>query len=117
MRYFYSRHFPLSLPSALSPLLRPKQFSLQQHACFSSASAPASLIKVLRERTSAPISECKAALEAEGLDIEKALVWLRKKGLAAAAKKSGRIAAEGLVGVVAEGNRGAVGATHRSCTE
>ncbi len=59
----------------------------------------AALVKELRERTGAGISDCKKALvEADG-DAEKAIDWLRKKGLAAAAKKSGRVAAEGLIGV------------------
>lgn len=54
-------------------------------------------IKALRERTGAGIKDCKVALESNGDDIEKAIDWLRKKGLASAAKKSGRAAAEGLV--------------------
>ncbi len=58
----------------------------------------AQMVKQLRERTGAPMMDCKAALnEAEG-DIEKAVDLLRKKGLAAAAKKAGRVTAEGAVG-------------------
>ncbi|WP_064579891.1 translation elongation factor Ts [Streptobacillus moniliformis] len=59
--------------------------------------ASAADIKVLRERTGAGMLDCKKALEANGGDIEKAIDWLREKGIAKAAKKSGRIAAEGLV--------------------
>ncbi|HKH43671.1 MAG TPA: translation elongation factor Ts [Thermoanaerobaculia bacterium] len=58
----------------------------------------AQMVKELRERTSAPMMDCKAALTETQGDMEKAVDFLRKKGLAAAAKKSGRIAAEGAVG-------------------
>ncbi|HAG07822.1 MAG: Elongation factor T [Clostridia bacterium 62_21] len=58
---------------------------------------PASLVKELRERTGAGMMDCKKALVETGGDIEKAIVYLREKGLAAAAKKAGRIAAEGVV--------------------
>jgi elongation factor Ts len=72
------------------------------------AEITASLVKELREKTGAGMMDCKKALgEVEG-DLEKAVDWLRTKGLSAAAKKAGRVAAEGLVGVVADGNRGAV---------
>ena len=54
------------------------------------------LIKTLRDRTGAGMMDCKRALEANGNDIEKAIDWLREKGIAKAAKKEGRIAAEGL---------------------
>lgn len=60
-------------------------------------SISASLVKELRERTGAGMMDCKKALSETGGDIEKASDYLREKGLAAAAKKSGRIAAEGLV--------------------
>ncbi|WP_066901636.1 translation elongation factor Ts [Streptobacillus notomytis] len=59
--------------------------------------ASAADIKVLRERTGAGMLDCKKALEANGGDIEKSIDWLREKGIAKAAKKSGRVAAEGLV--------------------
>ncbi len=52
--------------------------------------------------------DCKKALTETDGDLEAAVDWLRKKGLAAAAKKAGRVAAEGLVGIAAEGTRGAV---------
>jgi elongation factor Ts len=66
------------------------------------------LVKDLREKTGAGMMDCKQALSATDGDIEAALDWLRKKGLAAAAKKSGRVAAEGLVGVAASPREGSV---------
>lgn len=72
------------------------------------AEITASLVKELREKTGAGMMDCKKALgEVQG-DLEKAVDWLRTKGLSAAAKKAGRVAAEGLVGVITGGNRGAV---------
>ena len=72
------------------------------------ATITAALVKDLREKTGAGMMDCKNALnETEG-DIEAAIDWLRKKGLAKAAKKSGRVAAEGLVGVAVEANLGVV---------
>ena len=72
------------------------------------AEITASLVKELREKTGAGMMDCKKALnEVEG-DLEKAVDWLRTKGLSAASKKAGRIAAEGLVGVAANGTKGAV---------
>src|SRR5215218_585248 len=72
------------------------------------AEITASLVKELREKTGAGMMDCKKALgEVQG-DLEKAVDWLRTKGLSAAAKKAGRVAAEGLVGVAAAGTRGAV---------
>jgi elongation factor Ts len=67
----------------------------------------AALVKELREKTGAGMMDCKRALGDTGGDIEAAVDWLRKKGLAAAASKAGRVAAEGLIGVA---TRGAVGA-------
>ncbi len=58
----------------------------------------AQMVKELRERTGAPMMDCKAVLTEAGGDIDQAVDLLRKKGLAAAAKKAGRIAAEGAVG-------------------
>ena len=63
------------------------------------AEITAALVKALRERTGAGMNDCKKALVESGGDMEAAVDWLRTKGLAAAAKKSGRVAAEGLVGV------------------
>ena len=72
------------------------------------ASVTAALVKDLREKTGAGMMDCKNALtETEG-DIEAAIDWLRKKGLSKAAKKSGRIAAEGLVAVAVHGHDGVV---------
>jgi elongation factor Ts len=72
------------------------------------AAITAALVKDLREKTGAGMMDCKKALtETEG-DIEIAIDWLRKKGLAAAAKKSGRVAAEGLVGVASAPNKAAI---------
>ncbi|MCF8532135.1 MAG: translation elongation factor Ts [Reyranella sp.] len=72
------------------------------------AEITASLVKELREKTGAGMMDCKKALGETQGDLEKAVDWLRTKGLSAAAKKAGRIAAEGLVGVIASGSRGAV---------
>lgn len=65
-------------------------------------------VKLLRERTGAGMMDCKKALVECGNDLEASIDWLRKKGLAAAAKKSGRIAAEGVVAVCVNGNHGAL---------
>lgn len=62
------------------------------------------MVKELRERTQAGMMDCKRALEATGGDIEKAVAYLREKGLAAAEKKAGRIAAEGLVDAYIHGD-------------
>jgi elongation factor Ts len=72
------------------------------------AEITAALVKQLREKTGAGMMDCKKALSETGGDIEGATDWLRTKGLAAAAKKAGRVAAEGLVGIVVEDGRGAV---------
>ena len=61
------------------------------------AEVTAQLVKELREMTQAGMMDCKKALLENGGDMEKAVEWLREKGLAAAAKKAGRIAAEGMV--------------------
>src|SRR6202789_3864855 len=66
------------------------------------------LVKELREKTGAGMMDCKKALTETHGDIEQAIDWLRTKGLAAAAKKSGRVASEGLVGVASEPGRAAV---------
>ena len=70
------------------------------------ATVAAGLVKELREKTGAGMMDCKNALSETDGDIEAAIDWLRKKGLAKAAKKSGRVAAEGLVGVAVEDNVG-----------
>ena len=63
------------------------------------ANITASMVKELREKTGAGMMDCKAALGETGGDLEGAVDWLRKKGLAKAAKKAGRVAADGLIGV------------------
>jgi elongation factor Ts len=72
------------------------------------AEITASLVKELREKTGAGMMDCKKALNEVQGDLEKAVDWLRTKGLSAASKKAGRVAAEGLVGVAANGTRGAI---------
>ena len=72
------------------------------------AEITAALVKELREKTGAGMMDCKKALAETQGDLEGAFDWLRKKGLAAAAKKAGRVAAEGLVGLAVEGTRGAL---------
>ena len=68
----------------------------------------ASLIKELRDISGAGMMDCKKALEENGNDIKKATEWLREKGIAKAAKKAGRIAAEGLSTVVTNGNKAVI---------
>ncbi|MGE5563699.1 MAG: translation elongation factor Ts [Bacillota bacterium] len=72
------------------------------------AEITAATVKELRERTGAGMMDCKKALAENNGEMEASIDWLRAKGLAAAAKKAGRTAAEGLVGVVVEGTRGAI---------
>ena len=72
------------------------------------ADITASMVRDLREKTGAGMMDCKKALTEAGGDMETAVDWLRKKGLAAAAKKSGRTAAEGLVGVTSASNKAAM---------
>jgi elongation factor Ts len=68
----------------------------------------AQMVKELREKTGVGMMDCKAALNATNGDMEAAVDWLRAKGLSKAAKKAGRVAAEGLIGVAGSGNRGAI---------
>ena len=72
------------------------------------AQITAALVKELREKSGAGLMGCNKALSEPDGDIDAALDWLRKKGLSAAAKKSGRVAAEGLVGVAVDGTKGAI---------
>ncbi len=72
------------------------------------AEITAASVKELRERTGAGMMDCKKALSENGGEMEASVDWLRAKGLSAAAKKAGRTAAEGLVGVAVEGNKGAL---------
>ena len=65
-------------------------------------------VKNLREKTGAGMLDCKKALEACEGNIEKAVDWLREKGIAKAAKKTDRIAAEGLADIFVNGNKAVV---------
>ncbi|GAB4525481.1 MAG: translation elongation factor Ts [Roseibium sp.] len=71
-------------------------------------SITAAMVKELREQSGAGMMDCKTALTETGGDMEAAVDWLRTKGLAKAAKKAGRVAAEGLVGVATDGSKAAV---------
>ena len=70
------------------------------------ANITASMVKDLRDKTGAGMMDCKNALNETGGDMEAAIDWLRKKGISKAAKKAGRAAAEGLVGVAVDANTG-----------
>ena len=72
------------------------------------AAVTAGMVKELRETTGAGMMDCKKALAATDGDMEKAVEFLRENGMAKAAKKAGRIAAEGIVKVVVEGNKAAI---------
>jgi elongation factor Ts len=72
------------------------------------ANVTAAMVKDLREKTGAGMMDCKGALNETGGDLEAAVDWLRKKGLAKAAKKAGRTAAEGLVAVESAGHTAAI---------
>ncbi len=72
------------------------------------ATIKAVMVKELRDKTGAGMMDCKTALTETDADMEAAVDWLRTKGLAKAAKKAGRVAAEGLVGLATEGGTGAL---------
>ncbi len=72
------------------------------------AEITAALVKELRDKTGAGMMDCKAALNETRGDVEAAIDWLRKKGLSKAAKKSDRVAAEGLIGLTSDGRTGTV---------
>jgi elongation factor Ts len=72
------------------------------------ANISAGMVKELRDQTGAGMMDCKAALGETGGDLEAAVDWLRKKGLAKAAKKAGRVAAEGLIGIALTANKAVV---------
>jgi elongation factor Ts len=72
------------------------------------ANITAGMVKELRESTGAGMMDCKAALTETQGDMTAAQDWLRKKGLSKAAKKAGRVAAEGLIGVLVQGSKGVV---------
>ena len=72
------------------------------------ANITAQMVKELRESTGAGMMDCKAALTESNGEMTAAQDWLRKKGLSKAAKKAGRVAAEGLIGVLVQGTKGVV---------
>ena len=72
------------------------------------ANITAGMVKELRESTGAGMMDCKAALTETAGDMTAAQDWLRKKGLSKAAKKAGRVAAEGLIGILVQGTKGVV---------
>jgi elongation factor Ts len=80
--------------------------ALQRNSTMTNVTAQ--MVKELREKTGAGMMDCKAALGETSGDVEAAVDWLRKKGLAKAAKKAGRVAAEGLIGVAVGGVKGVV---------
>src|SRR5206468_7759026 len=87
--------------AGMSPAMAPKGYR-------SMANITAQMVKELRERTDAGMMDCKGALGETAGDMEAAVDLLRKKGLAKAAKKAGRIAAEGLIGVALTATKGAM---------
>src|SRR3979490_3147361 len=72
------------------------------------ATITAAMVKDLRETTGVGMMDCKQALSENNGDMEAAIDWLRKKGLSKAAKKAGRVAAEGLIGALTSGTKGVV---------
>jgi elongation factor Ts len=72
------------------------------------ADITASMVKDLREKTGAGMMDCKKALSETGGDLEAAVDWLRAKGIAKAARKASRVAAEGLIGLAVEGRKAAL---------
>src|SRR5258705_9798384 len=72
------------------------------------ANITAQMVKELRDQTGAGMMDCKAALAENNGEMESAVDWLRKKGLSKAAKKAGRVAAEGLIGIALAGTKGVV---------
>src|SRR4029450_2268052 len=74
----------------------------------SMSTVTATMVKDLREKTGAGMMDCKTALNETSGDVEAAVDWLRTKGLAKAAKKAGRVAAEGLIGLAAEAKQAAL---------
>jgi len=93
------------MDSGFAPAARP---GMTDEGRTQMANITASMVKELRDKTGAGMMDCKAALGESGGDLEAAVDWLRKKGLAKAAKKAGRIAGDGLIGVALAANRGIV---------
>src|ERR1043165_6239827 len=82
--------------------------ALTKRRTYNMANITAAMVKDLREKTGAGMMDCKAALGESSGDMEAAVDWLRKKGLSKAAKKAGRVAAEGLVGQMLAPKKGAM---------
>src|ERR1700690_4495836 len=72
------------------------------------AAITAGMVKSLRDKTGVGMMDCKTALAESGGEVEAAIDWLRAKGLSKAAKKAGRVAAEGLVAVASAGDRAGI---------
>jgi len=86
----------------------PAAATLQAKGYWTMATISAAMVKDLRDKTGAGMMDCKQALNENGGDIDAAVDWLRKKGLSKAAKKAGRVAAEGLIGTVVSGTKGVI---------
>src|ERR1700676_391977 len=80
----------------------------RQQGCSTMATITAAMVKDLRETTGVGMMDCKQALSENDGDMQAAIDWLRKKGLSKAAKKAGRVAAEGLIGALTSGTKGVV---------
>src|SRR6185369_16889765 len=87
------------------PPVRPPPPRTRERELTQVADVSASMVKELREKTGAGMMDCKKALAETGGDFVKAEEWLRKKGITGAAKKAGRVAAEGLVGTYVHGGK------------
>jgi len=96
------------MDSGLAPKTAPRNDDAGATRNEAMANISAGMVKELRDKTGAGMMDCKAALGETGGDLESAVDWLRKKGLAKAAKKAGRVAAEGLIGVVLAANKGII---------
>src|SRR3982751_6469960 len=86
----------------------PRSWRDRQEGYATMTTISAAMVKELRESTGAGMMDCKAALTETAGNMQEAQDWLRKKGLSKAAKKAGRVAAEGLIGSVTSGNKGVV---------
>src|ERR1700758_1253488 len=87
---------------------RPRRGRPDRQRIATMATVTAAMVKDLRESTGAGMMDCKTALTESGGDMQAAQDWLRKKGLSKAAKKAGRVAADGLIGALTKGTKGVV---------
>src|ERR1035438_6489538 len=87
---------------------RPRRARPDRQRITAMATITAAMVKDLRESTGVGMMDCKQALAENDGDMQAAIDWLRKKGLSKAAKKAGRVAAEGLIGVAVGGDSGAL---------